>query len=154
MPATRRQTAGRPLAVAGGLSVVALVGAAVAANVIYRGAPRTGAACRTGNALARLELLFGMGKADGGGIDEGDWQDFLAAEVTPRFPEGLTVLAGQGQWRNGSGTLIRERARMLLIFYRPDDAAEVRIEGVRAAYKARFGQESVLRADGTACVSF
>jgi hypothetical protein len=133
---------------------MALVGAAVAANVLYRGAPRPGAACQTGNALARLELLFGMGKADGGGVDDGAWQDFLSTEVTPRFPDGLTVLAGQGQWRNSSGTLVRESARMLLIFYRPDGAAEERIEGVRAAYKARFGQESVLRADGTACVSF
>jgi hypothetical protein len=154
MPAVHRQWRARTLAAAGGLSVVALIGAAVAATVLYRGAPRGSAACRTGNALARLELLFGMGKADGGGIGEGAWQDFLAAEVTPRFPDGLTVLAGQGQWRNGSGALIRESARMLLIFYRPDAAAEARIEAVRIAYKARFGQESVLRADGTACVSF
>jgi hypothetical protein len=135
----------------------ALMGAAFAAGVLYRVPLRAGAsaaACHSGNALARLELLFGMGKADGGAVGEHAWRDFVDGEVTPRFPDGLTVVAAEGQWRNGGGALVKERARLLLIFYRPDAAAEAQIEDVRAAYKARFGQQSVLRADGASCVSF
>ncbi len=29
----------------------------------------------------------------------------LAAEVTPRFPDGLTVVEAGGQWRDGKGAI-------------------------------------------------
>ena len=29
---------------------------------------------------------------------DSEWQDFLATSVTPRFPDGFTVLDGHGQW--------------------------------------------------------
>ena len=44
-------------------------------------------ACRAGAApLARLELLFGMGKKDGSEVSDAEWRAFLDAEVSPRFP--------------------------------------------------------------------
>ena len=54
--------------------------------------------------MARLELLFGLGKREGGTISDADWAAFLDAEVTPRFPAGLTVLSGYGQWRGDTGS--------------------------------------------------
>ena len=114
-----------------------------------------GASCRGGaTAYARLELLFGLGKKDGGEIGESEWRAFLDAEVTPRFPDGLTVLNGYGQWRNSGGTIAKEKSVMLVIWYRPAADSEARIEAVRSAYKSRFGQESVMRVDGISCVSF
>jgi hypothetical protein len=86
-------------------------------------------------------------------IGEEDWAAFFAAEITPRFPGGLTVLTGYGQWRDTAGSLVKETSRLLLIWYAPD--AETRIEEIRSAYRARFGQDNVLRTDGPlACVSF
>jgi hypothetical protein len=105
-------------------------------------------------AMARLDLLFGLGRADSGAVSEEEWQSFLAAEVSPRFPDGLTVLPAFGQWKNASGTINQEKARVLLIWYKPSAAAEANIETIRQAYKVRFGQESVMRVDGNACVSF
>jgi hypothetical protein len=78
----------------------------------------------------------------------------LAAEVTPRFPDGLTVFTGQGQWRAAGQAIIKETSRMLVIWYEDTNNASARIEAIRAAYKARFRQASVLRADGESCVSF
>src|SRR5215470_950458 len=41
------------------------------------------AACRGGAApLARVELLFGTSRKDGGTVAEADWQAFLDTEVT------------------------------------------------------------------------
>ena len=104
--------------------------------------------------FARLELLFGTRLKDGGTVGEADWQAFLDAEITPRFPDGLTVLAGFGQWRNGQGVIVREAARMLLVWYIPGPRTEADIAAIREAYKTRFAQESVLRVDGVGCVGF
>src|SRR5262245_5393365 len=112
------------------------------------------ATCRPGAAqMARIELLFGTGRKHGAAVGEVEWQSFLEAEVTPRFPEGLTVLTGYGQWQS-SGSVRKEGSRVLLIWapLAPDN--DVRIEAIRDTYKARFEQESVLRADGLSCVSF
>ena len=116
----------------------------------------SGLVCRAAaRPLARLELLFGSERKDLLPISEDEWAAFLAAKVTPRFPDGLTVLKGYGQWRAAAGTLVKETSRLLLIWYAPVADADSRIEAIRAAYKARFGQDSVLRADGpAACVAF
>jgi hypothetical protein len=129
---------------------------AVAVVAYYAIAPQPmSLSCRGAAApYARLELLFGLGRKDGTAIGEAEWRAFLDTEVTPRFPDGLTVLNGYGQWRNSAGAIAREKSMMLLIWHRPAADTEARIEAIRSAYKARFGQESVLRADGISCVSF
>ena len=106
------------------------------------------------SAMARLELYFGLSKPDGGVVSDAEWDAFVAAEVTPRFPDGLTILSGYGQWRNAAQTIVREFSHVLIILYAPAADAELRIEAVRAAYKARFQQESVMRIDSASCVSF
>jgi Protein of unknown function (DUF3574) len=111
--------------------------------------------CRTGSShMERIELLFGMGRKGGGEISEEEWRAFLDADVTPRFPDGLTVLTGYGQWRNASGAIAKETSRVLLIWARPDAVNNQKIETIRAAWKLRFAQESVMRVDETSCVSF
>jgi len=150
LPAMNEQLRLPILAVAfAGLSAVAVV-------AYYAVAPQAMiAACRAAaTPYARLELLFGLGRKDGTEIGEADWRAFLDAEVTPRFPDGLTVLSGYGQWRNSAGTIANEKSVMLVIWHRPAADSDAKIEAIRSAYKTRFGQESVLRVDGVSCVSF
>jgi hypothetical protein len=116
--------------------------------------PISGSCKGAATPYARLELLFGLGRKDGTEIGEAEWRAFLDAEVTPRFPDGLTLLSGYGQWRNSAGAIAKEKSVMLVIWHRPSADSEARIEAIRAAYKSRFAQESVLRVDGTSCVSF
>jgi uncharacterized protein DUF3574 len=126
------------------------------ALVTYRAAvsPAGLATCGPGAAqMARIELLFGTGRKNAAAVDEVEWQSFVAAEVTPRFPDGLTVLTGYGQWLSG-GSVRKEGSRVLLIWVPRAADNDVRIEAIRDSYKARFEQESVLRADGLSCVSF
>lgn len=115
-----------------------------------------GLACRNAaKPMARLELVFGSGHESLTPAGEDEWAAFVATEITPRFPDGLTVLTGYGQWRDRAGVLVKETSRLLLIWYPPAADADTRIEEIRAAYRARFGQDSVLRADEPiACVAF
>ena len=103
--------------------------------------------------MVRLELLFGTARKGGQPISDAEWQAFLDAEVTPRFPDGFTVLSGYGQYRDGAGKIVQEGARMLIVWHAPRDR-NGDVEAIREAYKARFTQESVLRSDGANCVSF
>src|SRR3546814_6622081 len=69
--------------------------------------------------LARLELYFGTQRPGGAPVTAAEWAGFLDEEVTPRFPDGLTVLEGNGQWRNSKGVITRETATVLVILYEP-----------------------------------
>ncbi len=104
--------------------------------------------------MVRLELVFGTSRRNGPPVSEAEWARFLDREVTPRFPDGLTVLRGLGEWRGSNGQLTREMSNILIIWHDPADRTERAIEAIRAAYKLRFDQESVMRVESLACVSF
>jgi hypothetical protein len=97
----------------------------------------------------RSELYFGRSKPGGGLVSDEDWRSFLADTVTPRFPDGFTVLAAVGQYREKSGKVITEPSQVLILLYskRSKKVSRAKIEEIRAAYIKRFDQESVLRVD-------
>lgn len=119
-------------------------------------APAAAATCAAGGvSMARVELVFGLDIKGGGRISEAEWRAFLEKEVTPRFPDGLTALDAYGQWRvPNDGRIARLDSKVLLIWYAPSAEAEARIQEIRAAYKVRYQQISVMRIDGADCVSF
>ncbi|MCD6033752.1 MAG: hypothetical protein K0S78_5938 [Thermomicrobiales bacterium] len=106
----------------------------------------------------RGELYFGTTKDDGTAYSEAEWDAFLDTEITPRFPAGLTVLTGLGQWQSAGETEItQERSQVLIILYPLESAAEssALLEEIRDAYETQFNQESVLRVDvSPVCTSF
>jgi Protein of unknown function (DUF3574) len=106
--------------------------------------------------LHRTELFFGSLKPDSSDVTDAEFLKFLNYEVTPKFPEGLTLLTGQGQFRNSQGAIVKERSRLLILLYSIDNQrnSNKKIEQIRQAYKANFQQESVLRTDSRSCVSF
>jgi Protein of unknown function (DUF3574) len=97
----------------------------------------------------RTELYFGIAPAEAEGLGlsaaEGTWRAFLDEEVTPRFPDGLTVLDGYGQWREeGQSEIERDRSRVLVIVHPDTPAKRAGIDALRAAYRSRTGAKSVL----------
>jgi hypothetical protein len=102
-------------------------------------------------------LYFGLGPADhpDQGVNEAQWRDFLDKEVTPRFPDGLSVLEVYGQWQ-GKNERAPERLRSKLLVIDFPDTGENRakIEAIRAAWKQRTGDQSVMRVTEPADVSF
>lgn len=97
----------------------------------------------------RTELYMGMSIPGGGTVSDEAWEKFLAEFVTPLFPDGFTVLAGRGQYREASGIIAKEPSHVLVFLYRKAErkAASAKIESIRSEYKKRFQQESVLRVD-------
>ena len=96
------------------------------------------------------DLLFGRNH-----VSEAGWSRFVATEVTPRFPDGFTVLDGSGQWRApGSSRISRERSKVIMIAMPPGADNEAKLQAVIDAYKTRFKQQSVGLIVRPACVSF
>ncbi|WP_326730908.1 DUF3574 domain-containing protein [Streptomyces phaeochromogenes] len=103
-----------------------------------------------GAAYVETRLFFGTERPDGGpAVTDGQFMDFVDRQVTPAFPDGLTVQEGRGQWRDRNGVIERERSYELILLYPVGraKAADPGIEGIRDAYEKEFGQESVARLD-------
>jgi hypothetical protein len=103
------------------------------------------------------KLYFGLGPADHSdvGISEARWRDFLDHEVTPRFPNGLSVIDVYGQWQGKTQTAPeRLRSKLLIIDYPDTQESREKIDAIRAAWKKLTGDQSVLRVTQPADVSF
>jgi hypothetical protein len=90
-------------------------------------------------------LYFGTQKPEGGAVSDAEWQQFLADEITSRFPSGLTTWEASGQWRDTHNVIERERTHIVQIVHRSSGEDEGRIAAIIATYKKRFAQEAVLR---------
>lgn len=105
----------------------------------------------------RNELYFGVGTLDAAddGIGEIRWRAFLDREVTPRFPDGLTVFDAYGQWR-GHPTEAPSRLRSKVLVILCEDTASNRasIDAIRVAFKATTHDKSVLLVTERVDVSF
>jgi len=112
-------------------------------------------ASSTGKHFNRTELLLGLSKRDGSTVTDAEFQHFIDMEVTPRLPDGFTVVAGSGQFKDSRGIIVRESARVLVVLYPLSDRRRSQdIDEIRASYKDKHQQESVARVDGESCASF
>jgi hypothetical protein len=105
-------------------------------------------------ALTRTELFFGLRKPNGTEVNNAEFQRFLNREVTPRFPDGFTVLSGSGQFKDARGDILQERSNLLILLYPIARSSNQKIEQIRKAYLTTFQQQSVLRTDQISCASF
>jgi hypothetical protein len=108
-------------------------------------------------AYVETRLFFGTARPDGGpAVTDAQFAAFIDDQVTPAFPEGLTVQDGRGQWRDSHHRIERERSHELVLLY-PKDQAEGRgaaVERIRAAYVRRYAQDSVARLDEDTLADF
>lgn len=111
--------------------------------------------CAVGSPAVTVQLLFGRSIEGGGRVDATAWKAFLDQTVTPRFPDGLTVLEGSGQWRRGdSGIIGSEPSTVVLIVTGDRPEIYARLDAIRAAYRQRFRQESVGLVVNRSCADF
>jgi len=99
-------------------------------------------------AFARTELSFGTAKP-GGAVTEEEFRTFLDEFVTPLFPDGLTVVKADGQFRGADGETIKEQSFVLILLYPVEGhkTSSKNIDAIRRAYMTLHLQESVLRVD-------
>ena len=105
--------------------------------------------------MVSAEVVFGRKIGDHIGVSESDFAAFLAREVTPRFPDGLTVIDARGQWRDTErGTVVREPSKLLHLTFRDEAVKRENLSAIVDAYKRQFRQQSVLVSLRTSCVTF
>ena len=110
--------------------------------------------CKADNQMQQTTLYFGLNRPAGEAITGQEWQQFVDQDVTPRFRDGLTVFDARGQWLGNDGKVARESSKALMLIHGKDAQSESNIETLRAIYKQRFAQESVMRVDQPVCVQF
>jgi hypothetical protein len=83
-----------------------------------------------------------------GVVTEAEFREFVDHHVTPRFPHGLTLLKGDGQFP-GEDAIIKEQSFVLILLYPYDtrDEGSRHVERIRTLYQEEFEQRSVLRVD-------
>jgi hypothetical protein len=104
--------------------------------------------------MVEVEMMFGRNIGGKLGVTDALWRKFLAREMTPRFPAGLTVFDTSGQWRDAkTKAVVREPSKIVRIV--TDDAqANDKIAAIAEAYKKQFRQDSVGVLSRPACASF
>ncbi|MET0289198.1 MAG: DUF3574 domain-containing protein [Pseudoxanthomonas sp.] len=138
-------------------------------------APAAATAAMQGDALrpadaggwVRSELYFGVGeervvegrgvadRPQTEGISEEKWRAFLDKEVTPRFPDGLTVFDAYGQWLfRGAAEPNRLKTKVLVVLHEDSPQRRADIEAIRLAWKQATGHQSVLWSRQPVDVSF
>lgn len=105
--------------------------------------------------MQQIELMFGLNMKGRLGVGEVAWSRFLAREITPRFPDGLSVLNATGQWRdNERGRMVREPSKLVIVVTADEVAAGNKIAAIVTAYKKQFRQRSVGVISRPVCASF
>ena len=128
-------------------------GALILAAALVSGGAR--ASCGPGlHNVTTAQIFFGLDVGADREIGASEWRSFLDAEVTPRFPDGLSVWDVAGQWKDPAGQITREPAKALLIVLSGAPGEDARLKSVIDAYKSRFHQQSVLLLEQTGCAAF
>lgn len=113
-----------------------------------------GPACRVGEPMVETMLFLGMARPNGS-VSRFEFQQFVEAEVVPRWKEGFTILEGQGLWFSDQRKITeREPSRVLIRFHDGSAEASADIEAIRGAYIKAFTQDAVLRTDRATCADF
>jgi hypothetical protein len=117
-------------------------------------ATRSAERCPDGGTRAVGEsLYFGTAIPTGGVVSSEQWEAFVAREITPRFPNGLTSWRAKGQWRGASGELEHEDSYVLHVVHPDSRESDEAIVAIIERYRAEFRQEAVLRVRSSVCVS-
>ncbi|WP_240162082.1 DUF3574 domain-containing protein [Gluconacetobacter azotocaptans] len=103
-----------------------------------------------------LSLLFGLTRPDGSPVTDAQWDGFMRQEITPRFPDGLTVFRTLGQWRDReNGRIVAEPSRIVWIAAAHDTPdLHARVKAIRDRYRRDFQQQSVGLTIRSGCQAF
>jgi hypothetical protein len=85
-------------------------------------------------------IYFGLRTENGAGVSEQGWTQFLAETITPRFPDGLTVLEayGQSDRHAADGTVVGQLTRVLIVVHPATPEAAAAIAEIKAAWRERY----------------
>jgi len=135
---------------------IAAAGGVIAAGMLAATAAAQGVACTAPQReMQQVELMFGRNIGGRLGVGASAWSRFLARELTPRFPDGLSVIDAAGRWRDPEHSrVVREPSKLVMIVTADDAASRDKIAAIVAAYKRQFHQQSVGVITRPVCAAF
>jgi Protein of unknown function (DUF3574) len=104
--------------------------------------------------MQAIELMFGRSVDGRLVVREREWVRFLAREITPRFPDGLSVVDAAGQYKTVDGAIAHEPSKIVIIIAPEGAETQDRIAVIESAYKKQFRQQRVVVVTRTVCASF
>jgi hypothetical protein len=105
--------------------------------------------------MLSAELAFGRNIGDRLAVSDAEFARFATEEITPRFPDGLTIVDSVGQWRDTArGRLVHEKGKLVTLVFAEDSAKRAALSQIADAYKQRFRQQAVMVSVRPSCVSF
>jgi Protein of unknown function (DUF3574) len=104
--------------------------------------------------MQQIELMFGRNIGGRVGVGEAAWSRFLALEVAPRFPDGLSVLDTAGWWQHHKHRVADEPGKLVIIVAADETATRDKIASIVAIYKRQFRQRSVGVISHPVCAAF
>ena len=102
----------------------------------------------------KTEIYFGEDEPGRKHVSLKAWRTFLSEVVTPRFPEGMTVLEAYGQMQHANGRIEKQPSRVVVLVHPPGKGADKRIHEVVQAYRDRFQNAQVMLLRTAALVEF
>lgn len=90
------------------------------------------------------EIYMGRNIPGGGEVSEQQFSEFLATQVTPSFPAGLTVHDAYGQMQDSSLQIVKQKTKVLLLVHEDSAAGAAAVKQVILAYRSRFGNPQVM----------
>lgn len=127
----------------------------IAASCLAGCASLPGVCIAPAQPMISVEMLFGRKIGDRVGVSEADFARFAAREITPRFPDGLTIIDARGQYRDTERVrLIREPSKLMLLTFRDDPQKRAALAEIAESYKTTFKQQSVLTTVRETCATF
>ena len=100
----------------------------------------------SGSQYVRTELYYGAGIREEKGDYDTVWNEYLDRVVTPRFPEGLTLIEASGQWRvKPDQKPRRSGSKILVLIHEATEEKFRKLDEIRSIWKERSGHRSVLK---------
>jgi hypothetical protein len=100
--------------------------------------------------MLMMDLYFGRGA-----VTDAQWAEFTRAQITPRFPDGFSIIEARGQWLNPrTNTIGSENSKILRIAAQQDPGTAAKILALTNAYRTQFHQIAVGITTNQVCAAF
>ena len=116
---------------------------------------RAGCLLDSQHPMTVVELFFGRDIPGRGPLSDREWSDFATSVLSKEFPDGFTVIDGDGEWRDPAiQSVARERSEILIVAARKSPDLASRVSRVRDTYARMYRQASVGVVSYDACGEF
>lgn len=100
--------------------------------------------------MIQTQLFFSLATADGKGVSEQQFAQFMEEVVRPRFPDGMTVLDAYGQGKGGTGgalAMLHASTKLVILVHPNTPDAQAKLTEIKAQFRSRFGGSDIFHLD-------